>query len=171
MVTFSIAAEPPAQDSFHPLLVEYYAHMITLNPPEIASQLHAETIAQDFWGEVDEYMPPGGCMALAHDDAGELIGGGMMRTIRPGVAEFKRLFVRPAGRGLGLGRTLIKMRLEAARKMGIRTVLADTLRKTTAMQALYREFGFHPIERYPESHSAVHYPALAAELIYFQKDL
>jgi GNAT superfamily N-acetyltransferase len=153
------------------MLVEYYVHMIALNPPEIAAQLDADAMATTFWDEVGEYMPPDGCMALAHDTAGALLGGGMMRTIRPSVAEFKRLFVRPQARGLGLGRKLIQVRLDAARNMGFKTILADTLRKTTAMQALYANLGFQPIDRYPESHSAVHFPALASELLYFQLDL
>ncbi len=171
MVTFSFASEAPEKTVFHPLLVDYYATMIPLNPPQIAAQLDAETIAQGFWEEVDEYLPPDGCMALVHDDDDTLIGGAMMRTVRPRVAEFKRLFVRPEGRGLGLGRKLIEMRLEVARKTGMQTVLADTLRKTTAMQALYKDFGFRPIARYPESHSAIHFPALEQELLYFQLDL
>jgi GNAT superfamily N-acetyltransferase len=120
----------------------------------------AESIAALFWDEVHEYMPPNGRLALAHNAEGTLIGGVMMRTIRLGVGEFKRLFVRPEGRGLGLGRKLIQARLDAAREIDFTTILADTLRKTTAMQALYAEFGFRRIERYPESHSAIHFPAL-----------
>lgn len=171
MVQVSFATQPPDKESFHSFLVEYYAVMIPLNPTEIAALLDAEKIAAAFWDEVDDYLPPNGRMALVHDENGALLGGGMMRTIRPEVAEFKRLFVRPAGRGLGLGRMLIAARLDAARDMGIKTVLADTLRKTTAMQALYKDFGFRPINRYPESHSALHFPALAPELLYFQRDL
>lgn len=171
MVTLSFAQTPPAREIFHPMMVAYYNTMIPLNPPELAAQLDAETIAAGFWDEVDEYMPPHGRLALAHDAEGTLLGGAMMRTIRPGVAEFKRLFVRPEGRGRGLGRKLIQIRLDAARDMGLHTVLADTLRKTTAMQALYKDFGFRRIERYPESHSAVHFPLLADELRYFQLDL
>lgn len=171
MATFSFASKPPERDIFHPLLVEYYAHMITLNPPEIAAQLDAKAIAAEFWDEIEEYMPPHGRMALARDDTGTLLGGGMLRTIRPGVAEFKRLFVRPQGRGLGLGRKLIQMRLGAARDMGMKTVFADTLRRTTAMQALYAEFGFRRIKGYPESHAALNLPALVPELRYFRLDL
>ncbi len=171
MVTVSFVSQPPERDSFHQLLVDYYDTMIPMNPPGVAAQLSATQNADDFWDEVHEYMPPHGRLALAYDAQNVLIGGGMMRTIRPGVGEFKRLFVRPEGRGLGLGRKLIQARLDAARDMGLRTIFADTLRNTTAMQALYKEFGFREIERYPESHSALHFPVLAQELRYFQLDL
>jgi len=83
-----------------------------------------------------------------------------MRTIRPQTGEFKRLYVRPKGRGLGLGRKLIQARLDAARGMGLTTIFADTLRNTTAMRALYMKFGFCGINRYPENHSAISLPAL-----------
>mgnify|MGYP001804658456 CR=1 FL=1 len=86
-------------------------------------------------------------------------------------AELQRLFARPQGRGLGLGRGLINARLDVAKSMGIKTVLADTLRKTTTMQVLYKELGFRQIEKYPESHSATHFPQLLAELRYYQLDL
>ena len=171
MVTVAFISQPPERARFHQLLIDYYNTIIPMNPPEVAAQLSAAQNAADFWDEVHEYMPPYGRLALAHNAQGVLVGGGMMRTIRPGVGEFKRLFVRPEGRGLGLGRKLIQIRLEAAREMGLHMILADTLRNTTAMQALYKEFGFREIDRYPESHSAVHFPVLAPELRYFQLDL
>lgn len=108
---------------------------------------------------------------MAHDDTGNLLGGGMMRQIRPDAVEFKRLFVLPQGRGQGLGRKLVQMRLDAARDMGMKHVFADTLRGTVAMQSLYKSCGFRKIARYPESHSAVQLPILEPELRYFQLDL
>lgn len=171
MVTVTFVSQPPARDAFHKLLVDYYDTMIPMNPPEMAAQLNATAIADGFWSEVEEYLPPHGRIALAHNDEGTLVGGGMMRTIRPGVGEFKRLFVQPEGRGLGLGRKLIQIRLDAAREIGLHTIFADTLRNTHAMQTLYKDFGFVETERYPESHSAVQFPALIPELRYFRLDL
>ena len=94
-----------------------------------------------------------------------------MRKIRPDAAEFKRMYVRPAGRGQGIGRKMIEMRIEAAKAMGLKTILADTLKASTTMHTIYHDMGFHEIDRYPESHTAIHYPMAAPELIYFQRDL
>lgn len=170
-ITVSFATQPPERETFHQLLLDYYNTMIPMNPPEIAALLNADHNADEFWTEVDDYMPPHGRLALAHNEAGVLLGGGMMRTMRPDAAEFKRLFVRPQGRGLGLGRMLIAARLDAAREMGMKTVFADTLRGTVAMQSLYKAFGFREIDRYPENHTAISLPALQPELRYFQLDL
>ncbi len=170
-ITVSFATQPPERATFHQLLLDYYNTMIPMNPPEIAALLSADQNADEFWTEVGDYMPPHGRIALAHDETGVLLGGGMMRTMRPDAAEFKRLFVVPEGRGLGLGRMLVKARLDAAREMGMKQVFADTLRGTVAMQALYKSFGFREIDRYPESHTALSLPALKPELRYFQLDL
>lgn len=170
-VSVSFATEPPERETFHQLLLDYYNVMIPMNPPEIAAVLSAENNADEFWAEVHEYMPPHGRLALAHDRNGVLLGGGMMRTIRDDAVEFKRLFVRPQGRSLGLGRMLVQARLDAANEMGMKHVFADTLRGTVAMQALYKSFGFREIDRYPESYTAISLPVLQPELRYFQLDL
>lgn len=170
-IIVSFATEPPERATFHQLLIDYYNTMIPMNPPEIAELLSADDNAAEFWDEVTDYMPPHGRLALAWDESGVLLGGGMMRTIRPDAVEFKRLFVQPEGRGLGLGRMLVQARLEAAREMGMKHIFADTLRGTVAMQSLYKSFGFREIDRYPESHTALSIPALQPELRYFQLDL
>lgn len=72
---------------------------------------------------------------------------------------------------MGLGRKLIQIRLDVARNMGLKTIVADTLRRTTAIQALYVEFGFQRTARYPESHAAIPIRALGPEMPYFQRDL
>jgi len=170
-ITVTFLAKPPERDTFHQLLLDYYYTMIPMNPPHNAAMLSADRNADEFWTEIDDYMPPRGRLALAHDASGVLLGGGMMRTMRPDAVEFKRLFVRPEGRGLGLGRMLVQARLDAAREMGMKKVFADTLRGTLAMQSLYKSFGFREIDRYPESHTAISLPALRPELRYFQLDL
>jgi putative acetyltransferase len=78
-------------------------------------------------------------------------------------AEMKRLYVRPAFRGTGLGRRLAQAALDAARQLGYSCVLLDTLSDMEAARALYEDLGFREIPPY------YHNPIAGAH--YLQVDL
>ncbi len=61
------------------------------------------------------------------------------------MGEIKRLYVRPQGRGRGIGKALVAAILGEAAHRGYREVKLDTLAKLTEAQALYRSFGFVPV--------------------------
>ena len=94
-----------------------------------------------------KYARPGGVVLIAWDGA-EAAGAIAYRMLEPGVAEMKRLYVRPAYRGSGLGRELANELIEEARARGYRTILLDTLETMSAARTLYRDLGFAPVEPY-----------------------
>ena len=59
----------------------------------------------------------------------------------------KRLYVAPAGRGLGLGRTLAEAAIAAAGRDGHREIGSTPSRRWGAL-ALYRALGFAPVPAY-----------------------
>jgi ribosomal protein S18 acetylase RimI-like enzyme len=94
-----------------------------------------------------DYAPPAGRLLLAFAGA-EPAGCAAFRKIGEGIAEMKRLFVRSAFRGHGLGRTLTETLLADAKAAGYRAVRLDTLSTMTEAQALYLSLGFTDIPPY-----------------------
>jgi putative acetyltransferase len=120
-----------------------------------------ETELADFPGR---YAPPAGDLLLAQGNSGEALGCiGLQPLERPGACEVKRLYVRPAARGMGLGRALATSAIERASILAYREVMLDTLPWMTSAIALYRSLGFAPIEPYWNN--------MVPGIIYFSKTL
>jgi ribosomal protein S18 acetylase RimI-like enzyme len=94
-----------------------------------------------------DYAPPRGMLLLAEVD-GAAAGCAALRPFAGDVAELKRLYVRPAYRGLGLGRRLTETALADARDRGYRRVRLDTVPGMETAQALYVALGFREIRPY-----------------------
>jgi ribosomal protein S18 acetylase RimI-like enzyme len=93
------------------------------------------------------YARPAGGIWLA--TVGEAVAGCVaLRALDAQMCEVKRLYVRPAFRGQGLGRQLTEQVLKAASAAGYQRVCLDALPQFTSALAMYRSLGFAPIDPY-----------------------
>jgi len=119
---------------------------------EYADSLGFSLCFQNFQKELDElpgqYARPSGLLMLAECDD-EPAGCVALRKIGDAICEMKRLYVRPAFRGKGIGRLLVELLISEAIALGYSKMRLDTVapRMRTAV-ALYRELGFYEIEPY-----------------------
>jgi putative acetyltransferase len=119
---------------------------------EIATDLCFQGFAQERDGLPGAYAPPRGRLLIA-EHAGEITGCVALRPLEDGAAEMKRLYLRPAARGTGLGRRMALAVIAEAARAGYERLRLDTLPSMSAAIAMYRVLGFR--ETAPYRHNPV----------------
>ena len=121
---------------------------------EYAATIGSAICFQSFDAEVvglpGLYAPPAGCILVAVSDT-EIAGCVALRPSSRNTCEMKRLYVRPAFRRTGLGRSLTEKGIEFAIESGYRALRLDTLPSMSSALALYRSLGFQPIPPYGDN--------------------
>jgi len=118
---------------------------------EYASSLDVDLCFQGFERELTElpgeYSEPEGCILLAFLESAH-VGSVALRPLTSVICEMKRMYVRPAFRGHGIGLALAKEVIIEARKRGYKKMRLDSLPTMKEAQALYRSLGFREIGPY-----------------------
>ena len=119
---------------------------------EYAAWLAVDLCFQGFAEELatlpGAYAPPRGRLLLAGPQS-EPTGCIALRPLpEAGIGEVKRLYVRPAARGTGLGEALVQALMHDARAIGYRELKLDTLNHMSDALRLYGRLGFAPCAPY-----------------------
>ena len=156
MATLAFRLADPAAD--RATLIALNVEYVTWVFAEIG-KMSGMTAREILGAEVADYVPtvidkvcgdapPRGAFYLVEQDGRVLAMGGLRRS-DDGIAELKRVYVRPAGRGRRLGEAIARRLVDDARAFGYRRVRLDTLPFMGPAQAIYETMGFADCAPYP----------------------
>ena len=133
---------------------------------EYQTWLDVDLCFQDFEAELNNvaemYAPPRGVIYIASVD-GKDVGVGAVRPLSDSRCEMKRVFVREAARGLGIGKCIIDLLIQHGEEGGYTSMVLDTLPKLEKALTIYRNLGFQEIPAY--------YKNPLPGVVYFEKTL
>lgn len=134
-------AESPAQIAqVRELFLEYAS--------SLGFSLCFQSFDQELAGLPGDYAPPAGRLLLAEYE-GQFAGCVALHPLEASACEMKRLYLRPAFRGKGLGRLLAERILRDARSIGYQRLRLDTVEPVMKdAVAMYRRLGFKEIAPY-----------------------
>lgn len=154
--TFTLADPVIHHDALLRINVEYMSWVTTeleksfgLSAVELNGMPVPEYVASMI-DKVCSDAPPRGAFYLV-EHGGAIAGMGGLRCIREGVAEVKRVYVRPAHRGKHLGETILQRVLDDAAAFGYRSIVLDTAPFMLSAQRLYEAAGFVDRPPYEEA--------------------
>ena len=136
--------------SIRELFGEYLEWLNGMLTREFEVSLDVGSMLEADLADLIKFAPPSGRLLLAQYE-GQFAGSVCLRRLSNEVGEVKRVYVRPAFRGQGIGQVLLAKLLDEARLIGYARIRLDSGPFMTAAHALYRSAGFHEIEGYPES--------------------
>jgi ribosomal protein S18 acetylase RimI-like enzyme len=118
---------------------------------EYANSLNISLDFQNFKEELNiissMYGSPTGCLLLVYDN-NAAIACAAYRNIGESICELKRMYIKPAFRGKGIGQQLVEILCEKAKINGYRAMRLDTLDTMLPAIKLYHHNGFYNIPAY-----------------------
>jgi GNAT superfamily N-acetyltransferase len=88
------------------------------------------------------YAPPTGCLLLARND-GHPVGCVAFLARDNDIVEIKRMYVRPAARGMNLGQKLVARLIDEACNQNAKRIILDSYYTMTSAHKIYRAAGFN----------------------------
>jgi ribosomal protein S18 acetylase RimI-like enzyme len=113
-----------------------------------------------------EAKPPQSILYILEVD-GKAVGMGALMKLDEGVAELKRMYIRPEYRGYGYGRKMLDKLTETARDFGYFTLRLDTAEYMAAARHLYESQGFSVTGPY----LGVEFTSVSSAQLYMEKKL
>lgn len=113
----------------------------------LGRDLSFQNIEDELKDPSHKYIAPNGELLVAVD-CDRVLGMVAYHRHSDVRCEMKRLYVRPAARGMHLGDTLVTEILAHAKKAGYKEIVLDTLVPMKAAISLYKKHGFEECKAY-----------------------
>lgn len=146
------------RDHVRALFWEYLQWANAMVGREFGITFDIETMLEHDMDELSKFFPPSGRLLLAEHD-NEVAGIVCLRKLGDDTGEVKRMYVRPAYRGKGIGRALVEALLAGAGHTGYTRVRLDSAKFMLAAHSLYRSLGFEEITAYDGSEVPLEFQA------------
>jgi GNAT superfamily N-acetyltransferase len=145
----AIAEEPPESPDARHCLGEYFGELSRVFEGGFDPARSESPTTESF-------VPPNGTFLVARLN-GSAIGCGAFKPLSPGTVYFKRMWIDPRFRGLGVGRRLLLELEKRARDIGYRIARLETHKSLTGARQLYKNAGYREIAPFGDEQYAHHW--------------
>ncbi len=144
MVEINLVRTQSEADSVYEMAYEFI-EWLRDRYPEMGMEIDTYLAHQNFDEQIrrvlEFYNPPKGeCLLAVYENSP--IGILMLKDLGGDICEMNRMYVRPSGRGLGVGRSFVERLKERAKSMGFRAMILSALPRHHEAIALYKSVGF-----------------------------
>lgn len=138
-----IASDVAALETVRQLFLEY--------ADELQENLCFQSFDAELKDPLKKYGPPRGALFIAYWNE-EPAGCIALQPLKEeGVCEMKRLYVKPAFRKYGIGRSLVEQLITESYQLGYTDMRLDTLERLKPAISLYKSLGFENTQAYNEN--------------------
>lgn len=97
--------------------------------------------------DVEEtYINPGGMFEVLETSDGRILGTVALYPKSSAICALRKMYLLREARGFGMGKAMLDRALQRARELGFRRVELETAAPLVEAIALYKKYGFRPID-------------------------
>ncbi|KTR76559.1 hypothetical protein NS234_11370 [Microbacterium oxydans] len=149
----TITLEDPRSPEGRGILESFFAEVIGRywDRPATAAEVEQEMESDPS----DDLRDDTGFLLVVRDGA-QAVGCGGVRFVGPGAGEITRVYIAPAARGRGVGRSLIRELESMSAERGLHTLRLTVRRDLAEAHRLYQRLGYEPVAPFSDSPYAHH---------------
>lgn len=149
----TITPEDPRSPEGRRVLESFFAEVIGRywDRPATAAEVEQEMVSDPS----DDLRDDTGFLLVVREGT-QVLGCGGVRFVGPGVGEVTRVYIAPAARGNGVGRSLIDELEAVSVRRGLHTLRLTVRRDLSEAHRLYQRRGYRPVAPFSDSPYAHH---------------